>query len=74
MFDICTYRWCWDRSQEDRNSSLAKQAFPMEFTFYTAVLWDFLGVSGDGGIDVGHNTFLYTSTTQEGKGSQGEIQ
>lgn len=46
----------------------------MEFTFCTPVLWDFLGVSGDGGVDVGNNTSLHASMTQEGKGNQGEIQ
>lgn len=39
----------------------------MECTFCTPVLWDFLGVSDDGGIDIASNVFLYTSMTQEGK-------
>lgn len=39
---IYAYDWHWDRNQED---------LLMVFTFNTPVLWDFLGISGDGGID-----------------------
>lgn len=43
------YEWHWDRNQED---------LLMEFTFNTRVLWDFLGISGDGGIDARAHAFL----------------
>lgn len=39
----------------------------MEFTFNTPVLWDFLGISGDGGIDARAHAFLQTSMTQKGE-------
>lgn len=49
MHDLCTYEWRWDRNQED---------LLMEFAFNAPVLWDFLGISGGGGIDARSNAFL----------------
>lgn len=71
MCDMWLYGWGWDRNPEDWNSSLAKWACHVEFTFCTWVLWSFLGVSGIGDLDVRSNT-SHSSMTQEGKENQGD--